>query len=126
MDKETAISILNDLNTNIVPIVDKIFFNKLGVTTKMKAIYSVNRSGEYYFTLINEDNSDVNKKMRGNKILRYLFKSAELKAQTWYFDEDNCYDFYVNVYYEHNDGGSNGHELMRFYINKTTKTIHYK
>ena len=122
MDKQTAIEIVNTLNNEYVPIVNKVMKNRLGVDTKMKAIIKEGRN-EFYYYLVNEDKTDVDKKMRGNKILRHLFNEVNLQINVWVFD--NEFGFDTNIYYKHCNGGSNGHDLLLFYINRETKKVRF-
>lgn len=123
MDKQTAIEVVNTLNNEYLDIINKVFKNRLGVNVKMKAIHKEGRF-ESFIYLVNEDNTDVDRKMRGNKILRHLFNEVELEVGVWVFD--NEFGFDTNVYYKHCNGGSNGHGLLLFYINKETKRVRYK
>ena len=124
MTKETAIKVCENLRDNYMSIIDKVLKNRLGIDVHMKCNIKENRFDNYIY-LVPEDNTDVDNKMRGNKLLRHLFKSANLEISVW-FDEDTMnFGFNVQVYYKHNDGGSNGHDLMVFYIDSKTKNVTY-
>ena len=120
MTEEMALEMSNVLNNEYMPIVDKFFKNKLGVKVASLCTFSRGRS-EYYFTVRDIYGKDVNNKMRGNKILRSIFKNAYIQTDVW--DASDTFGFRTIIYYDHNDGGSNGKELMTFYINKDTKKI---
>ena len=122
MDKKEAIEICTVLKNEYVGIVNKVLKNRLGVNVNMKPVYSQGRS-DCYIYLIAEDNRDVENKMMGNKLLRHLFSSAELKVTVWVFD--NSFSFLVDVFYKHPDGGSNGHDLMTFHIMKDSYKVKF-
>ena len=124
MTKDTAIKVCNNLTDNYIPIVDNVLKNHLGINVNMKCCISENRDGCYIY-LKPKNNTDVNKKMRGNKLLRHLFESAELQISVWFNEKDLSFYFNVCIYYKHHNGGSNGHDLMSFSINSKTKKIVY-
>lgn len=125
----TATELMNLINTEYLNIVNNVMFNKLGVKVDMYA----SRIGKGYTNCAflydrrkSTDVGDVERKMRGNKLLRHLFRNADIEIVAYDYEEDNCIGFWVSVYYGHNDGGSNGHSLLTFYVNKDTKKIIYR
>lgn len=105
-----------DLNGKYNEVINKTIKHQLGVEVNMQS----NDFGRMTDTI----KTDVDKKMRGNKILRSLFSSAELYGYAYEYPEDNCIGVWLNVGYGHNNGGSNGHELLTIYIStKTNKVI---
>lgn len=101
-----------DLNGKYNDAINKTIKRELGVDVNMVA----NDNGRMEDTI----KTDVDKKMRGNKILRSLFKSAYLYGYAYEYDEDNCIGIWLNVGYNHYGGGSNGHDLITIYIDKDT------
>lgn len=125
MEKEIAQKVYDELNTPIwQETINKAIYNKLGVKVNMVARYQHGRYNDDYIILEDAAGRDVNNKMRGNKLLRHLFEKAYIQINVWNFD--NSYGFPVNVYYDHPNGGSNGHELLLFYIMKDNMKIRYK
>ena len=102
----------NNLNGKYNEVINKTIKNVLGV--------EVNMVSNEYGRMTDTIGTDVNKKMRGNKILRALFKSAHLYGYAYEYDDDNCIGLWLNVGYDHHGGGSNGHELITIYIDKDT------
>lgn len=102
-----------DLNGKYKDIIDNTIRKKLGVEVDM-------RSNDNAW-LTNYKPEDVDKKMRGNKILRSLFSSAQLYGYA--YDIDREISVIINASYTHPNGGSNGHELLFFYIDKETNKV---
>lgn len=124
MDKETAQKVCDELNTSIWrETINKAIYNKLGVKVEMTAKLSHGRTQDYV-VLVDTFCKDVSKKMMGNKLLRHLFEKAYVEIEVWNFNDS--YGFPVNVYYSHHDGGSNGHQLLLFYVMKHNKKIIYR
>ena len=102
----------NDLNGKYNEVINKTIKRQLGV--------EVNMVSNEYGRMTDTIGTDVDKKMRGNKILRTLFKTAHLYGYAYEYDEENCIGIWLNVGYDHHGGGSNGHEMLTIYINKDT------
>ena len=124
MNREQAQKVVNELNTEYRDLINKSLYNKLGVTVDMEASFTEGRSDCYITLKDTNNNEDVDKKMRGNKILRALFASVSLNITAYEFSDS--YTFSVGVSYRHNDGGSNGHSLFYMYIDKNTKKVSYR
>lgn len=104
---------MKEYNENYKGIINDVIRKKLGVNVNMEC----NDKGWLTDTI----KEDVNKKMRGNKILRSLFSSAELYGMAYDMDEEVFVS--INIGYKHTNGGSNGHELLNFNIIKDTKKV---
>jgi len=100
--------------------IEKALKNKFGINTEIKA-----RSYQDYVTLIDNLQTDVDKKMRSNKLQRALFKSISIGGTAWYEEETNTIGMRFNLYYGHVDGGSNGHQIGTVLI-VNTNTNTYK
>lgn len=123
MTKETAEAVAKNLSENYVPIINKVLKNRLGIIVNMIPYVHYGRYDNYVY-LKCENENEVNNKMRANKLLRYLFKSAHLEVSTWFNEEEKSFGFRVSVYYEHYSG-SNGHDLFTFYIMCEDKKVVY-
>ena len=66
--------------------------------------------------IIDNIKTDVDKKMRGNKILRQLFEKIYLYGSFHVFEEEKQMCVYVSVRYVHPGGGSNGRDMIVIYI----------
>lgn len=87
----------------------------LGVKVDLKFEVIPVYSGRSSEIICKDTLSDVDAKMRSNKILKQLFDSAELRINVWPNDEEDGLGvvFNIGVSYKHNfNGGSNGHDLM--------------
>lgn len=102
-----------DLNGKYKKIINDTIRKKLGVVVDMES------NDKCWLT--DTIKVDVDKKMRGNKILRSLFSSAELYGLA-YDCGDEVY-VTINVGYNHTKGGSNGKELLTFNIIKDTNKV---
>ena len=110
---EKAMTAINETYNEVI---NKTIKRVLGVEVNMKA---VNENGRVEDTI----KTDVNKKMRGNKILRTLFKDAELYGYAYELDKEPKIGISISTGYSHNDGGSNGHSLIIIYINTETGKV---
>lgn len=124
MYKETAQKVYDELRSLVwQETINKAIYNKLGVKVEMTPRYQHGRTEDY---VILEDafGRDVNDKMMGNKLLRHLFEKAYIQIEVWNFGDS--YGFPVNIYYDHPNGGSNGHQILLFYIMKHNRKIIYR
>lgn len=103
------------VNETYNEVINKTIKRHLGVEVKMQT----NEFGRVEDTI----KTDVNKKMRGNKILRTLFKDAELYGYAYELNEEPKIGISISTGYSHNDGGSNGHSLIIIYINTETGKV---
>ena len=103
------------VNVKYNDLINKTIKNRLGVEVKM--------STDDYGRVTDSVKTDVDKKMRGNKILRRLFSSANLYGYAYQVDNDPHIGIRFNVGYRHHDYGSNGHEMMTLFINKETGKV---
>ena len=120
MNKEQAQEMVEVLQNDYMETINKVIKKELGVNVKMRAVVSYGRCDNYVI-LENDDNSDVEKKMMSNKLLKHIFTSASLSAYA--FNEDNVFSFRVSVYYTHPDRGSNGYTVLVFRIDKERKDV---
>lgn len=103
------------VNVKYNDLINKTIKNRLGVEVKM--------STDDYGRVTDSVKTDVNKKMRGNKILRRLFSSANLYGYAYQVDDDPHIGIRFNVGYTHQGYGGNGHEMMTIFINKETGKV---
>lgn len=104
-----------DLNTRWKPIINRAIKRALGVNVDMQATRAATTAN--CCTLSDTIGTDVDKKMRGNKILRRLFKKASIYGTAYLFEEDKCITIPISTSYQHPDNGFNGHSLINIYIN---------
>jgi len=105
----------SDLNGKWREVINKAVKRELGV--------EVNMVSDDYGKLTDTIKTDVNDKMRGNKILRSLFADAYLHGYAYEFKEENSIAVWLHVGYNHVGGGSNGHQLKIIYINTETGKV---
>lgn len=108
-----------EFNKKYSSIINEVVRKRLGVTVNMQC------KSEKYGELEDTIKTDVDKKMRGNKILRQLFKSIELDGTAYEFD--NEYQVRLTVHYTHKFcGGSNGHDMLNLWFDKSGKILEVK
>lgn len=115
------------INNILKPNIEKAILNHFGATVDIKA--TIHKGGWYGYYVTVEDilTTDIDKKMRANKLLRTLFINTSIKGDVWYTEEDSNIGIRFNVYYSHPvGGGSNGHEIGTIYINTRNKTVRWK
>lgn len=95
-----------------------------GIKTNLAAtLHNLEKHYNYYITVEDTLKSDIDKKMRGNKLLRSLFSSVYLYGDVWYTEEDNTITIRFLVKYNHTSGGSNGIEIGVMSLNLSTGTV---
>lgn len=95
----------NLINGELKTLIEDTIFKKFGVTTDIHAtVYP-------RYVDIADNNNDVDKKMRGNKMLRSIFSSVSLGGTAWLEQETGNVRMNLRVWYSHPNGGSNGREL---------------
>lgn len=119
MDKETAAKILILINETYKDKITDAIYWKYAVKTDILAEATKYRSEDYYL-VIKDQGSDVNDKMRGNKLLRNMFKEATLIGNVYYFEEERELSIVFRIKYKQCEGGSNGMELGTLIINTET------
>ena len=97
------------INETYNEVINKTIKRQLGVEVKMQT--------DDFGRVEDSIKTDVDKKMRGNKILRTLFKTAKIYGYAYELDEEPKIGISISTGYSHNDGGSNGHSLIVIYIN---------
>ena len=75
--------------------------------------YVFEKGGEPLFVRVND-------KMRGNKLLRNMFKEATLIGDVYYLLEERKVSIFFRIKYKQCEGGSNGMELGTLIINTET------
>lgn len=103
----------NLINGELKTLIHDTIKNKFGVETDIVA------TPFERFINIKDNDDDVDKKMRGNKLLRSVFKSAELVGDAWMEEETGIIRINLRIAYVHPNGGSNGRELGRLVIYTT-------
>lgn len=94
--------------------------NKFGIETTIEAT-----SNKDYVLIKDTLKTDVDKKMRSNKIQRALFDSIYMEGQAWYYEDTKQLGCRFNLYYIHpNNGGSNGHHIGTILIVDTFKNTY--
>lgn len=119
MNKETAAKILILINETYKDKITDAIYWKYAVKTDILAVATKYR-GEDYLISIKDQGSDVNDKMRGNKLLRNMFKEATLIGDVYYFEEEREVSIMFRIKYKQCEGGSNGMELGTLIINAET------
>lgn len=105
-----------EFNEKYSAIINEVVRKRLGVTVNMQC------KSEKYGELEDTIKTDVDKKMRGNKALRQLFKSIELDGFAYEFD--NEVQVRLAVHYSHTcGGGSNGHDMLYIWLSKEGKVL---
>ena len=97
-----------EVYNNNKQLVNEAIKKKLGVEVDM-----VIDNGVYIKDAIK---TDVDKKMRGNKILRSLFEKIYLDGSFCYYEDEHNMFVNISVRYTHPSGGSNGKDLFTFWI----------
>ena len=121
MNKETANNLVEKLNANMGTI-SNILRENLGIDGKPFIKTSERTNGEVYVYI--EEDADTTRHLTATPLLRQMFKKAGLCIRCWYDEQRDTCSFLVNVYYDHAyNGGSNGVELMRFYISFAKGTV---
>ena len=111
---------INKFNEKFGKVINEVVKKKLGVVANMQC------DSEKYGTLEDTIKTDVDKKMRGNKILRQLFSNISLDGFAYEDFESGEVQVRLSVHYSHTcGGGSNGHEVLCFWIDKDAKKVKY-
>lgn len=111
MDNNKIAEVYNkiaEVYNNNKQLVNDVIKKKLGVEVDM-----VIDNGVYIEDAIK---TDVDKKMRGNKILRSLFENIYLYGSFCYYEDEHNMFVNIGVRYTHPSGGSNGRDLLTFWI----------
>lgn len=119
MNKETAAKILILINETYKDKITDAIYWKYAVKTDILAEATKYRSEDYYL-VIKDQGSDVNDKMRGNKLLRNMFKEATLIGNVYYFEEEREISIMFRITYKQCNGGGNGMELGNLIVNTET------
>ena len=107
---------ITEFNEKYSNIINDVVRKKLGVTVNMQCI------SDHYGTLEDTIKTDVDKKMRGNKALRQLFSKIWLDGTA--YELENEIHIRLQVHYAHTmGGGSNGHDMLYFWMNKDGKVL---
>lgn len=108
-----------EFNEKYSAIINEVVRKKLGVTVNMQC------KSEKYGELEDTIKTDVDKKMRGNKALRQLFANISLDGTAYEFD--NEVQVRLAVHYTHTcGGGSNGHDMLYIWFDKSGKILGVK
>ena len=111
---------INRFNEKFGKVINNVVKKKLGVVVNMQCV------NKKYGFLEDTIKTDVDKKMRGNKILRQLFRNITLDGYAYEDSESGEVQVRLHVHYSHTcGGGSNGHEVLGFYIDKDAKKVKY-
>lgn len=109
---------VENFNKEVSPIINEVIHKKLGVTANMQCY-----DGKYG-TLEDTIKTDVDKKMRGNKILRQLFELVVLDGLAYEDVDSGEIQVRLMVHYRHKmGGGSNGHDVLYFWMSKDGKVL---
>ena len=119
MNKETAAKILILINETYKDKITDAIYWKYAVKTDILAEATKYGGEDYYLVSIKDQGSDVNDKMRGNKLLRNMFKEATLIGDVYYLEERKV-SIMFRIKYKQYEGGSNGMELETLIINTET------
>ena len=105
----------NLINGELKESIQKAIENKYGIKTDIYATPYVS------YVDIKDNATDVNKKMRSNKMLRAIFKEVMFGGTAWYEEETG--NIYINfrISYSHPKGGANGRELDRLVVHRNGK-----
>lgn len=125
MNKETAAKILILINETYKDKITDAIYWKYAVKTDILAEANKCR-GENYYIVIKDQGSDVNDKMRGNKLLRNMFKEATLIGNVYYFEEEREISITFRITYKQCNGGGNGMELGTLIVNTETGITEWK
>lgn len=120
MNKETAAKILILINETYKDEITDAIYWKYAVKTDILAEATKYGDEDYYLVSIKDQGSDVNDKMRGNKLLRNMFKEATLIGDVYYLLEERKVSIFFRIKYKQCEGGSNGMELGTLIINTET------
>lgn len=107
---------VKEFNEKYSAIINEVVRKRLGVTVNMQC------KSEKYGELEDTIKTDVDKKMRGNKILRQLFRNISLDGCAYEFD--NEVQVRLQVHYTHTmGGGSNGHDMLCIWLSEEGKVL---
>ena len=109
------------INNKWITLINSTIKKALGVDVYFRA-----EDMRGYCYLEDRIKTDVDKKMRGNKMLRHLFKEANLYGYAYLYTEEHCITISINVSYKHPDNGSNGHGLGCIYIDTEKGTAKFR
>ena len=115
MKEEVKNSMVEKLNNGLLDTVKEVISDQLGVETSLEVEYAYYPFGEYFLNLV-EKGDETSKQLTATPLLAHLFSKASLNISVEYDEKTDMATFSVAVKYDHNDGGSNAHGLMRFAV----------
>ena len=112
---------VKEFNEKYSAIINEVVRKRLGVAVNMQC------KSEKYGELEDTIKTDVDKKMRGNKILRQLFSNISLDGYAYEDFESGEVQVRLQVHYTHTMcGGSNGHDMLCIWFDKSGKILGVK
>lgn len=122
---ENATYVTTQINDIMKSNIERSIKSHFGVDVNLKA--TLHKGGwDGFYTTFEDENTDVDNKMRSNKIQRSLFKKVTLYGDAWYDEPNTTLCLRINVSYQHVGGGSNGHEIGMMYLNVNTNKVNWK
>ena len=109
----------NLINGKFKSLIESAIMKEFGIATDISAkAYS-------RYVDIDDNNKDIETKMRGNKLLRHIFESVVLGGNAWYEEETNIISINLRVSYSHPNGGANGRELGKLLVYVNENKVKY-
>lgn len=115
MKEEVKNSMVEKLNNGLLDTVKEVISDQLGVETSLGVECAYYQFGECFLYLV-ESGNETSKQLTATTLLSHLFLMASLFISVEYDEKTDIAIFSVSVKYDHNDGGSNAHGLMRFTV----------
>lgn len=104
--------------------------NKTVIEQAMKTNFGItcNLTAKAYdrYIAVSDESDDVNAKMRGNKLLKAIFKTVTLDGTAWYDETENIVSIRFTVHYNHTHGGSNGYTFACADYNVNSNTVTFR
>lgn len=115
MKEEVKNSMVEKLNNGLLDTVKEVISDQLGVETSLEVECAYYQFGECFLYLVERGN-ETSKQLTATPLLSHLFLMASLFISVEYDEKTDMATFSVAIKYDHNDGGSNAHGLMRFAV----------
>jgi hypothetical protein len=115
MKEEVKNSMVEKLNNGLLDTVKEVISDQLGVETSLEVECAYYQFGECFLYLVERGN-ETSKQLTATPLLSHLFLMASLFISVEYDEKTDMATFSVSIKYDHNDGGSNSHGLMRFAV----------